>query len=298
MDYLPGFLIVGASKSGTSSLYHYLNQHPEIFLSPVRKEGRYFSGMEGNYKGPGDGRIDPTLPKTLDDYKALFKGASPGMVTGDISPDYLYFYKNAVPRIKSVLGESTAILIILRSPAERAFSAYTHFKRDGREPLSFEAALEKEEERMKNNWLWAWQYRNSGLYYDQVKAYVDHFRKVKVILFEDFRDRPREVLSDICRFIGVDPDFRFDTSYKYNVSGTPRNPLMYKLETSRRLVRLIKRVVPRKLVRKMKKQWTGEKQMVKSGMLPGTRKQLNAFFEADIKKLEGLLRKDLSHWLK
>ena len=298
MNVLPGFLIVGASKSGTSSIYHYLKQHPDIFLSDVQKEGRYFSQMEGNFNGPGDSRVNATITRTPGQYKALFQNYNNEKAVGDISPEYLWFHETAIPRIKSVLGNNVKIIIILRSPVERAYSGYLHFKRDKRETLSFEEAFEKEDERKKNNWIWAWQYKNSGLYYEQVKAYLGNFEKTKVIVFDDFRENPQKVLTEICEFIGVNPDVEFDTSYKYNVSGDPKNPVLYKLEASRGMVNFIKKLVPKKLVQAAKKRWTGEQQMTRQQMNPETRKQLVEFFRNDILKLEKLIQKDLSHWLK
>lgn len=297
-NVLPDFLIVGASKSGTSSIFHYLKQHPKIFLSDVQKEGRYFSQMKGNFSGPGDSGVDKTITPDLEHYKTLFKNYNNEKTAGDISPEYLYFHEKAIPLIKKVLGADTKIIIILRSPVERAFSGYMHFKRDKRENLSFEEALEKEEERKQKNWIWAWQYKNSGLYYEQVKAYLDNFRNTKVIVFDEFREQPQKILSEICEFIGVNPDFEFDTSYKYNVSGDPKNPVLYKLETSRRMVNFIKKLVPQKAVHFLKNRFTGEKQMMRQEMNPETRRQLVEFFRDDVRKLEELIQEDLSHWLK
>lgn len=298
MNVLPDFLIVGASKSGTSSIYHYLNQHPDIFLSDVQKEGRYFSQMGGNFSGPGDSGIDKTITPDLERYKALFKNYSNEKAVGDISPEYLYFYENAIPLIKKTLGDNTKIIIILRSPVERAFSGYMHFKRDKRENLTFEEALEKEGERLKNNWIWAWQYKNSGLYYEQVKAYLNNFKNTKVIVFDEFREQPQKVLGEICEFIGVNPHFEFDTSYKYNMSGNPKSQVLYKLETSRGLVRFMKKFIPAKIAGTLKNSLTGEKQMKKEEMKPETRKQLVEFFKDDVLKLQELIQQDLSHWLK
>jgi hypothetical protein len=297
MDILPNFLIVGASKSGTSSLYHYLKQHPDIFLSERQKEGRFFSQMKNCFEGPGDTVVEKSLTKDQDTYKKLFIGHSGQKAVGDISPEYLYFHENAVSRIKSMLGDDVKIIIILRNPVDRAYSSYTHFKRDHREDLSFEEALEKEQERKKLNWLWAWQYKNSGLYYSQVKAYIDNFKHVQVIVYDDLIREQDQVLADICNFIGVRSDFKFDTSYKYNVSGDPKNQILYKLETSRSLVKFVKRLIPKGISAKLKKQFTGEKQMVKTEMNPQTRKELIEFFSADIVKLEQLIGQDLSHWL-
>lgn len=298
MDVLPNFLVVGASKSGTSSIYHYLKQHPDIFLSNIQKEGRYFSQMPGDYNGPGDKNLDDSITRDLNLYKALFHGYRNEKAIGDISPEYLYFYENAIPLIKKDLGDKVKIIIILRSPVERAFSAYAHFKRDKRETLTFEDALDKEKERKAKNWVWAWQYKNSGLYYKQVKAYVDNFQNVKVLIFEDFNKDPQRILSEICTFLCVSNDFEFDTTYKYNVSGQPKNQVLYKLETSRGLINFIKKLIPASFVSKMKKNLTGEKQMVKSKIDDRTRKALIDFFKEDVLKLQEMIKTDVSHWLK
>ncbi len=298
MKILPNFLIVGASKSGTSSLYHYLKQHPDIYLSDKQKEGRYFSQMAWCFYGPGDKNVELTVTKDLESYTALFDGYNNQKAVGDISPEYLYFHEKAIPLIKNTLGENVKIIIILRNPVDRAFSGYTHFKRDRREDLTFEEALEKEDERMAQNWIWAWQYKNSGLYFRQVKSYLDNLKNVKVIIYEDLKNNEQNILSEICDFIGVSPDFNFDTSYKYNVSGDPKNAVLYKLETSRGVVNFIKKIIPRSLVSKIKKNFTGEKQMKKTEINPQTKLRLIEFFRDDILKLQDLLQRDLSHWLK
>ncbi len=297
MIALPNFIVVGASKSGTTSLYHYLKQHPDIFLSDKQKEGRYFSKMEGNYSGPGDANVDLSIIRNLEEYKALFSNYIGEKAIGDISPEYLYFYKNAIPQIKKDLNDEVKIIIILRSPIDRAFSGYLHFKRDSRETLSFEEGLEKEKERAAKNYIWAWQYKNSGLYSEQVKAYTENFKNVKIIIFDDFKESPDDVLKEVCRFLEVDPDFKFDTSYKYNVSGKPRSQALYKLETSRGLIHFIKKFIPAKLVQKIKNRYTGEKQMVKPEMSSETKDKLIAFFNDDILKLQEIIQQDLSRWL-
>jgi hypothetical protein len=298
MIKLPNFLIVGASKSGTSSIYHYLRQHPDIYLSDKQKEGRYFSQMAGNFQGPGDANIDKTITKTLEEYETLFESYKDENAIGDISPEYLYFHKQSIPLIQRDLGESAQIVIILRSPIDRAFSGYMHFKRDSRETLSFEEGLQMEKERMAKNWVWAWQYKNSGLYYKQVKAYLESFKSVKVIVFDDFEKEPQKVLAEMCAFFGVDETFQFNTEYKYNVSGEPKNKMLYKLETSRGLINLAKKMVPDKWVKKVRNIITGEKQMIKPGMNEDTRLDLIEFFRSDILKLQALIQQDLSHWLR
>ena len=298
MKILPDFLIVGASKSGTSSIYHYLRQHPDVYLSEKQKEGRFFSQMQGCFQGPGDKNVESTVIRDLQSYEALFEGYTNQKAIGDISPEYLYFHERAIPLIKSTLDENVKIIIILRNPVDRAFSGYTHFKRDRRENLSFEEALQNEDERKNQNWIWAWQYKNSGFYFRQVMAFLDNFKNVKVIIYEDLRDNEQSILSEICEFIGVDPGFSFDTSYKYNVSGDPKSAVLYKLETSRSLVNFVKKIIPRSWATKIKTTFTGEKQMIKTEMNPQTKRELIEFFREDILQLQDLLHRDLSHWLK
>ncbi len=298
MNILPNFLIVGASKSGTSSVYHYLRQHPEIFLSEKQKEGRFFSQMQNCFEGPGDSGVEKTITKDLVSYQKLFESHSEEKAVGDISPEYLYFHKDAIPLIKETLGEKVKIIIILRNPVDRAFSAYTHFVRDKRETLLFEEALKKEEERDRLNWLWAWQYASSGFYFDQVKAYIDNFKNVQIIRYDDLLNDSAKTVTQICEFLEVSSDFEFDTSYKYNVSGEPKSQVLYKLETSRKLVSFFKMFVPRSFVTRLKKRWTGEKQMIKSEMNPETRAELINYFKDDILKVQDLIQQDLLSWMK
>ncbi|WP_346862259.1 sulfotransferase [uncultured Draconibacterium sp.] len=298
MNSLPNFLIVGASKSGTSSLYHYLKQHPDIYLSDKQKEGRYFSQMPGNFKGPGDENITATITKDLESYKALFQTCSEEKAVGDISPEYLYFHEKSIPLIQKDLGPDVKIVLILRSPIDRAYSGYMHFKRDKRETLSFEEGMSMEEERSSEDWIWAWQYRNSGLYHKQVKAYLDKFENVKVIVFDDFENDAKAVLKELCIFLDVDASFGFNTEYKYNVSGNPKSKMLYSIESSRGLINFAKKIIPDKVVKAVRNKITGEKQMVKTEMNEATRKELIEFYRADILELQNLIQQDLSHWLK
>lgn len=297
MNILPNFLIVGASKSGTSSIYHYLKQHPNIFLSDKQKEGRYFSQMEGNFQGPGDTRINDSIIRNLDDYQLLFDNYNGEKAVGDVSPEYLYYYKKCIPQIKRDLENEVKIVIILRSPIERAFSGYMHFKRDNREKFSFEEGMKMEKERLSENWIWAWQYKNSGLYYSQVKAYFQNFQNLKVVVFEDLKNDTHKILKDLCSFFEIDQDFDFDIKYKYNVSGDPKNKILFKLETSRGLINFVKKVVPPQMVKYVRNNLTGEKQMKKIEMKEETRKKLQVFFKEDILRLQDLIQQDLSHWL-
>ena len=177
------FLVVGAAKSGTSTLFETLRMHPGIFI-PQRKECRYFSCMPENFSGPRS--VQPKyIIQSSDEYRALFDKTKPGQLRGDVSPDYLYYHRNAVPRILDEVNAQVPIIIVLRNPIDRAYSNYLHHVRERWEKLGFEAALDAEEQRRAANWTWGWRYVDVGLYAEQVKAYLDNFERVLLLLFEE-----------------------------------------------------------------------------------------------------------------
>ena len=120
MSRWPNFFIIGAGKSGTTSLYHYLKQHPQIFMSPV-KEPKYFAfaGQRLNYTGPGDARIVPETTTTREAYLDLFREAGDQSAVGEASTVYLGPINGTAQRIAQQVPEAR-IVAILRQPADRA----------------------------------------------------------------------------------------------------------------------------------------------------------------------------------
>ncbi|MDP6150009.1 MAG: sulfotransferase, partial [Gammaproteobacteria bacterium] len=168
---LPTFLVIGAPKCGTTSLYHYLDQHPDVYLSPV-KEPQYFAfaGQQLDFRGPGV-TINNAVTE-LADYRKLFSGASVEKAIGEASALYLSVPGTA-ERIRAQIPD-VRLIAILRRPADRAFSSYMHLIRDDREPMrDFAAALAAEEQRIADNWGFLWRYKQLGRYYEQLKHYYD-----------------------------------------------------------------------------------------------------------------------------
>ena len=218
---MPNFLIIGAAKAGTTSLYEYLKQHPQIWMSPV-KETNFFA-LEGetlDFHGPGDQDWISSFSITkIEEYLNLFQGAENAVAIGEASPLYLYSPK-APKRIRQYIP-NTKLIAILRNPVERAYSQFLMFVRDGREPLGdFAEAIEQEENRVLNNWEWAWQYLGVGFYYTQLQRYFDTFApsQIRVYLFDEFKTNPASILQDMFQFLGVDNSFIPDMSIKHNVS--------------------------------------------------------------------------------
>lgn len=297
-EKLPNFLIVGAAKCGTTPLYFYLKQHPDIFI-PEMKECRFFSEMPP-FSGPQSKIYRKRSTHTLDQYKLLFSGSSKEKTLGDASPDYLYFYERSIRNIKKLLGDPK-IIIILRNPVDRAFSNYLHLVRGGWEELSFEDALESEEKIKKDNWLWVRYYKDIGFYYLQVKAYLDSFKHVKVYIYDDFKKDNLRILKDIFTFLEVETSFVPDTKTKYNISGIPKNRFLHKMITKSNLIKSIISPIVSLGISKENRikliESLGSKLLTRPEMKPETREYLKELYQEDILKLQELLKRDLSRWL-
>ena len=291
----PNFLIVGASKCGTTALYYYLKQHPEISF-PKIKEPKYFSSIFKKFphKGIGDSSVDRYAVRDYKSYQNLFRDINNTRI-GEASPDTLYYHKETAKKIKELLGD-IPIIITLRDPAKRAFSAYMYLKRDSREKLSFNEALDSEEHRRSNNWDFIWHYKNCGLYFDQVKTFFNEFSQVKVFLQEDLQKRPESVLSDLYKFLGVNPEFKTDFSVRHNESGVPNNAVSKFLLSrdnifSTTIREIMKLIIPRKILEKV-----ASKSLKKETMSNDEYQALKSFFYDDICNLEKLINADLSSW--
>lgn len=226
---VPNFIVVGAARSGTTSVYHWLDAHPQVYMSPV-KETNYFLGLDSSFAGPGDiqkievprspsGEIlekHAAIVTSWEDYVTLFSDSSRCQARGEVSPSYLYYQKAAIS-IRETLPDCK-ILIILRNPIERAFSNYKALIKAGREYLDFESALKIGNYRINEGWEHFWDLRGLGLYYSQVKRYLDLFPKeqVGVWLYEDMRADPICFFAKLCNFIGVDNTFVPDASVRHN----------------------------------------------------------------------------------
>ena len=207
---LPGFIIIGAQKSGTSSLFSYLSQHPHLIPS-YKKEVHYF-----------DGGLNPDVDnfnKGLSWYQSHFplkQHCGNNQITFEASP--LYLYNPLVPQRISGLNPEVKLIAILRHPVERAISHYFHEKRNNRESLPVLEAFQSEEERLKpiidkqdykNDSFIRQSYKSRGLYYEQLVRYLEHFSmsSILVINSELLFTQPEIALRNVFEFVGVDPDF-------------------------------------------------------------------------------------------
>lgn len=205
---LPTFLIVGAQKGGTTSLYQYLVRHPEI-VGAYTKEVHYF---------------DLNHHRGLAWYRAHFPvrdqlwpgSARPRRITGEATPYYLFH--PCVPQRVVEVVPGVRVIAVLRDPVRRAFSHYNHERKLGREPLSFREATSRETERLKGEaerMITDPSYRSfahqhysylvRGIYVDQVKRWLDWFPREQLLFLDSdtlFSDPAASVVA-VLRFLGL-----------------------------------------------------------------------------------------------
>jgi len=291
---LPNLLIVGAAKSGTTSLHNYLNQHPSVFMcSP--KEPHFLINNE-----IGEQRI-PKGVLNVEDYKFLFKGASAMKYRGESSVMYLSFPEFAIKNINKYLSKNVKIIIMLRNPVERAYSGYQHVKRYNlMESLSFEKALDQSENRYQNisNMTPASRYLELGMYFEQVKIFIEEFDDVHVIIYDDYKNDFNSEIDNVFKFLDLDA-FKVNADEKHMVGGWQwKNDWIKSLMMKKNLFKTaLKFLLPFKSLRKsimvnLKKGNTNKIEKIN----PETEKWLKDYYRSDVEKLSLLLDKDLNDW--
>jgi len=288
----PNFFIVGAVKCGTTWLWARLRKHPEVFL-PELKEPHFFLGPQPHFQ-EGDEVVDQHCAGDLEAYHQLYQGAQGFRAIGDASPSYLWD-EGAPYRIREVCPQAR-IVIILRDPVIRAHSRYLMNFEIGIETLPFWEALQRDRERERRFWWTARLYVECGLYYSQVRRFLELFGKeqVLVLLFEDLIKRPHDLLSRVTDHIGVDAAYldASDLSDPLNPYRRQRFGRAYNLTS-----RLISRQVRQRLFPPAVSRWLRYNSLLYDTKKPPldaeSRRYLEEIYDPDIAKLEELMRRKL-----
>ncbi len=289
---LPNFLCIGAQKTGTTTLYQILKEHPDVTVSRPRKETKYFYRDEEYKLG-------------LEFYSKFFSYEKPKKAIGEFDPDYLYF-PYVAERIYNDLGTDVKFIVMFRNPVDRAYSQYLMSIHKGMEKLSFEEALKHEMKRIekggrieKNNF----SYISRGLYDEQLSRYFKFFSKENFLFInydEEFKNDLAGTLNKICNFLGI-------AQLELNINIRANEASKVKSETLRNLVRknnpikrmLLKFISDPELKRKIRKKilnWNRTNiKVVPLG--ENIRKELyQDYFSSSIEHLEKLTGENFSSW--
>lgn len=285
------FFIVGAPKAGTTSLYHYLNEHPKISMSSI-KEPNYFSHEELEtqklyYKSH-------TI-NSLDSYHNLFPTRDANFIYGEASVSYL-FYKNVAEKIKTY-NKNAKIIILLRNPIERAFSHYLMDARLGLISKSFESVVDCYEITSKNK-LFYQQYIELGKYYDQISNYKRLFndKNILIIDYEDFKNKTSLCVSNVFDFLQIDTSFMPNLDLTHNTFRKPKFTFIKNLYSSQSIRRVMNKLIPSKFKNNIN-QIVFDKED-KPILSQDLRERLKSIFKNDVNKLSDMLNKDFSKWIK
>ncbi len=273
----PNFLIIGAARSGTTSIYHNLREHPDIFMT-LKKEPQFFT---------------VNWHRGLSWYQGLFSDWNGESAIGEASVTYTYpQFTEAPARIAKVLS-NVRLLYFLRNPIDRTYSHYLYYRNYRRnELLPFEKAI--------------WEhniYLGTSQYHTWIQRYLRFFPRdhLMVQIFEDYIANPDEVIRQIFQFLKVDPTFRpTNLRTKTNQSFKPRNHLFYNLWRYFSLSparQAIERFLPEALrpqLRNVIHATLGKREQSEIGF--DVKQELQEFFEPEIIKLEEFLERDLSIW--
>jgi len=295
---LPTFLLFGAGKAGTTSVYNYLQQHPEVFMSAV-KEPRFFVYDPAMHDGPGDYEQWLTV-RTREQYEALFKDAGDAKAIGEGSIQYLA-QPHAAKRIREMIPD-VRLVAILRNPAERAFSSFMMYVRDTYETRSFDSAIKSELEGDFSDSPFAWlSYLKPGLYGQQLQNYLSVFdrNQIFIALYEDLRSDPIALMRKIYAHIGVDPDYTPTTSASLNASGRPKSKLIARLTRKSKLTSKVRETLPSSVMSRIDRVVARVQARNLEKVRPelATLSLLQDYYAEDVRLLSCFLDRDLSAWL-
>lgn len=306
-ELIPDFLIIGAGKCGTTSLYMYLRQHPDIYLPKVKEPNFYgYENRKPADFGEGLENMQHFRESVTDfeSYTNLFRQAAPGQVKGEMSNTYMY-HEQAPERIR-YYNPDMKLIAILRQPAGRLYSRFLHLARENRTPTKdFADCMNKDSIWWKRNDL-----IREGYYYKNLLPYFALFPRenIRIYLYEELNEDATSVLRDIFGFLQVDVNFQPDLTTRFNQSGIIKNKLLNKIYGQRGLLTSgFKALFSDSMVDKVKQNAFIQKAInnLRGKNLAKPKPDAAVWnwltqevYGEDIRQLQEMIGKDLRHWLK
>ncbi|MCB8920912.1 MAG: sulfotransferase domain-containing protein [Ardenticatenaceae bacterium] len=276
---LPNFLVIGAARSGTTSLYHNLSLHPQIFM-PLKKEPQFFT---------------TNWHQGLDWYARWFNARTIELAVGEASMTYTYpAYATIAPeRIAQHLPD-VRLIYLLRNPVERTFSHYNYYRYYSQvEKREFAEAIAEQE-----------IYLGTSMYFEWIQRYLHYFKREKllVVIFEDMIAHPVEELAKVFAFLEVNTAFTPLTAQtKTNATFKARNETLFTLYRCFSLSRSrmwLESLVPQKARPFLRNKIRGVLggQAKPPALSSDMQQHLSTYFEPEIQRLEFFLGRSLNVW--
>lgn len=292
---LPTFLIVGVQKAGTTSIYNYLKEHPQVYMSPIKETN--FLEKDWEKAAPEILTKKGNGIYTFEKYCQLFAEVKDEVAIGEVSPNYLFHYKSSSECILRYLP-NVQMLAILRNPVERAYSDYLMHVRDD---ISTDRSLSYHINRQNSSFTIL-----KGFYSEHIEYFGNKFGhdRLKIYLYDDLCKDPVGLMQDIYRTIGVDDTFIPDISRKAQIAQVPKvkflNTILRKQNPLRSLVAGgLKYVLPLDVRQNIRSRLINiNSQKTVPPLTPAERQQLVEIYREDILKLQELIQRDLSSWLR
>ncbi|WP_370191576.1 sulfotransferase [Qipengyuania sp.] len=294
------FVIAGTFKAASSTLSYELAKHSEVFVPKPKDPHYYVGGFFRSLEGPEEFLKHQHSHATYAraEFEALYEPVGKALKC-DATPLYLYCHEQAIPAIQAD-NPDAKIVIILRNPADRAFSNFNHNVKDGFENRSFSSCIDQWEETERFPMHPFFHYVRAGFYDAQVAAYLAAFEHVKVVTYDQVVTDIHLVLNEIAEFLGINPEFKpRSDAIQLNKSGLPRFPALHRFilqenpikNALRPLYRsVLRNPYTRKRVAERVKNFNIESQQ----MAPAERARLYALYSSDIERVSERVGMDLA----
>lgn len=307
----PNFFLIGAPKSGTTSLHAYLSGHPEVYLSPIKEPNYYcrdisvddfsetyrrntFLDTEAYFSRKELEPLHLTFVRDEHQYARLFEGARDERVVGECSTSYLYS-SAAAGEIRKEHPEAR-LVAILRNPVERAFSHYLMGVKYGHTSAPAYEAFRADLARPRRRWGDADLYVDLGRYPEQLRRYLDRFPRSRllILLFDDLVARPDALFAELCAFLEiafVEPE----ETGPANPGLVPRHPRANEWLVRTGIKHQVRDLLGESARERVKRRYYRAAADVE--IPERARRFLVDLYRDDVRELSSMLDRDLSHWL-
>lgn len=297
----PTYLVVGGARCGTSALVEGLKAHPQIFVTDP-KEPHYFAfhATGAHFTAPGDEHtINAVSVTDRDAYLALYPQQHSYAALGDASVSTLYRHREALPEVLA-MNPAMRLVVLLREPVARAFSAHQYMRARGLEPVEdFLEAVALEEERIAAGWHHIWHYTAMSRYADalgELRRLVPA-EQVGVWFYDDLDADYDRVLAEVHAFLGADPvEGEREEVPRVNISGSPRSKVVHAgiaaATASPRLRQTVKQLTSYRFRERVRRAV-----LRRDGLPPSAVEALAPRFVEDLRRVRELVPGQVPAWL-